>query len=276
MRFNKSVRIGRWRMPVANDRMCPIVSHTMPFQWAKEGSVVAGLLDEFRADVEKVFGEDLVSLTMYGSHASDVPEAGSDVSVLIVVRKLRKEALLAYRAIAHRYARRGIPAPPIFTESFLKESSDVFPLEFLGMAERRRVLFGKDVVEELEITTENLRHQVEFEMKGKLLSLRRMYVGAFGNKELLTLLKETVGSVVSVARGLLLLTDHGAPHGKTEIVDEIEKRFGIALPFLREALAVRSGEKIPQARAEDLFFGYQDEVEKLCSLADSFQAGSGK
>ncbi|MBM2828246.1 MAG: hypothetical protein HW408_778 [Actinobacteria bacterium] len=237
--------------------------------------MVAGLLDEFRADVEKVFGEELVSLTLYGSHAADVPEAGSDVSVLIVVRELRREALLAYRAIAHRYARRGIPAPPIFTEGFLKESSDVFPLEFLGMTERRRVLFGKDVVGELAITSENLRHQVEFELKGKLLSLRRMYVGAFGNKELLSLLRDTVGSIVSVARGLLLLTDHGAPHGKMEILEEIERRFGIALPFLREALAARGGEKIPQDRAEDLFFGYQDEVDKLCSLADTFPTGSG-
>lgn len=237
--------------------------------------MVAGLLDEFRADVEKVFGEELVSLTLYGSHAADVPEAGNDVSVLIVVRELRREALLAYRAIAHRYARRGISAPPIFTEGFLKESSDVFPLEFLGMTERRRVLFGKDVVGELAITSENLRHQVEFELKGKLLSLRRMYIGAFGNKELLSLLRDTVGSIVSVARGLLLLMDHWAPHGKMEILEEIEKRFGIALPFLREALAARGGEKIPQARAEDLFFGYQEEVEKLCSLADTFSTGSG-
>lgn len=238
--------------------------------------MVAGLLDEFRADVEKVFGEELVSLTLYGSHAADDPEAGSDVSVLIVVRALRREALAAYRAIAHRYARRGISTPPIFTEGFLKESSDVFPLEFLGMAERRRVLFGKDVVGDLVITTENLRHQVEFELKGKLLSLRRMYMGAFGNKEIVDLLKNTAGSIVSVARGLLLLSDRGVPHGKTEIVGEIEKRFGVSLPAIREALAARRGEKISQDRGEDLFFGYLDEVERLCSLADAYAADPGK
>ena len=238
--------------------------------------MVAGLLDEFRADVEKVFGEELVSLTLYGSHASEDPDAGSEVSVLIVVRALRREALSAYRAIAHRYARRGISTPPIFTESFLKESSDVFPLEFLGMAERRRVLFGKDVVGDLGITTENLRHQVEFELKGKLLSLRRMYMGTSGNKEIVGLMKDTAGSIVSVARGLLLLADQGAPHGKAEIVGGIEKRFGLSLPALREALAARRGEKIPQDRAEDLFFGYMDEVERLCSLADTFPTEPGK
>jgi hypothetical protein len=235
--------------------------------------VVAGLLEEFRTDVEKIFGEDLVSLTAYGSHAADEPERkGGGVSVLIVVRTLRKEALSAYKSIAHRYSRQGIPAPPIFTEAFLKDSSDVFPLEFLGMEERRRVISGRDIVPELDITRDNLRHQVEFELKGKLLALRRMYMGTFGNKELLGLIGDTVGSVVSVARGLLLLSNREAPHGKTEILDAIEKQFGVALPAIRESLAARRGEKIPPARAEALFFAYQEEVERLCSLADCYRA----
>jgi len=239
--------------------------------------VVAGLLEEFRTEVEKIFGEELVSLTVYGSHAADDPESRvGEVSVLIVVRALRKEALFAYRNIAHRYGRRGIPAPPIFTEAFLRESSDVFPLEFLGMAERRRVISGKDVVPELEITQENLQHQVEFELKGKLLALRRMYMGTFGNKELLGLLRDTVGPIVSVARGLLLLSDRDAPHKKAEILDAIEKHFGLALPSIREALAARHGEKIPLTRVEELFFAYQDEVERLCSLADGYQAEATK
>lgn len=237
--------------------------------------MVAGLLDEFRADVEKVFGEELVSLTLYGSHAAEDPEAGSEVSVLIVVRELRREALSSFRAVAHRYTRRGIATPPIFTESFLKESADVFPLEFFGMAERRRVLIGKDVVDGLEITTKNLRHQVEFELKGKLLSLRRMYMSTFGNKEMLAVIKETAGSVVAVARGVLLLADRAAPHGKTEIIDEIEKRFGVSLPAIREAYAARRGEKIPSARVEELFLEYMEEAERLCSLANAFPAKSG-
>lgn len=235
-----------------------------------------GLLEEYRAEAEKVFGENLVSLTVYGSHAAGEPGPGAEVSVLVVVRELRKETLSKFRNIAHRYARRGIPAPPIFTESFLRESADVFPLEFLGMRSLRRVLAGKDVVAELTITTENLRHQVEFELKGKLLSLRRIYMGTFGNKEFLGVLKNTVGPVVSVARGLLLLSDREAPHGKPEIIEEIEKRFGVLLPSIKEALAAKRGAKIPQGKAEDLFFGYLEDVERLCSLADDYPAEPAK
>jgi hypothetical protein len=231
-----------------------------------------GVLTEYKAEVERIFGDDLVSLVLYGGHAAETPEPGGAVSLLIVVRRLTREALTACRAIAHRYARRGIPAPPIFTETFLKESADVFPLEFLGLSERRRVLAGTDVVPLLEVTTDNLRHQVEFELKGKLLSLRRMYMGAFGNKELLALVKDTAGSVISVARGLLLLSDRAAPQGKEEILEGIEKRFGISLPALREALTLRRGAKLPPARAEELFLGYQEEVERLCAVVDAYPA----
>jgi hypothetical protein len=262
----------RWRTIGAGDRMgAQSIITACLFFGHKEEFVVAGLMEEFRSEVEKIFGEDLVSLTIYGAHAADEPPGREEnVSVLVVVRALRREELSAYRNIAHRYARRGIPAPPIFTEGFLKESSDVFPLEFLGMASQRRVIFGKDIVPELNITTRNLRHQVEFELKGKLLTLRRMYMEVFGNRELVALLKDTVGSVVSVARGLLLLSDREAPQEKIAILDGIEKHFGVALPAIREVIAARQGGKIPHSRAEDLFFSYQGDVERLCSLVDEY------
>ena len=235
------------------------------------------LIEEYRKDVERIFGEDLVSLTVYGSHAENEPAPGAEAAVLIVVRELSKAALEGYHDIAHRYARRGIPAPPILTEAFLRDSADVFPLEFLGIAERRRVLAGRDVVADLPITTENLRHQVEFELKGKLLALRRMYMQTFGRKELAGLLLKTVGPLVSVARGLLLLAGRPqggalpkAPHDKEEIVAEIEKRFAVSLHAIREVIAARRAGSMSPARAEEIFFSYLEEADRLCSLSDRF------
>lgn len=240
------------------------------------------LLDEYRADVERIFGDDLVSLTVYGIHANEVPSPAAEASVLIVVREISKAGLEAYRDIAHRYARRGIPAPPILTEAFLRESADVFPLEFLGMAEKRRVLSGRDVVAEIAIATGNLRHQVEFELKGKLLALRRLYMQTFGRKELARLILSTVGPLVAVARGLLLLAGRTAgaaspeaPHDKEAIVAEIEKRFDVPLHAVREALAARKAGAMSPARAEEIFFPYLEEAARLCSLPDRFPAGDG-
>jgi hypothetical protein len=95
-------------------------------------------------------------------------------------------------------------------------------------------------------------------------------MGVFGNKELTGLLHDTVGSVISVARGLLLLSDREAPHEKESIIGGIEKSFGVSLPAMSEALSSRRGRKIPLSRAEELFFAYHEEVELLCSLVDRF------
>jgi predicted nucleotidyltransferase len=231
-----------------------------------------GRLEAYRVAVERIFGEDLVSVTLYGGHALDPPEEEGDVAVLIVVRELRRTALGAYREAAPGFAKRGIPPPPIFTEEFLARSLDVFPLEFLAMKERRKVLSGRDVLADVRVDERNLRHQVEFEMKGKLLSLRRMYLATRGARELAGLLRNTAGPIVSVARGLLLLSGHDAPHGRARILSEIESRFGVVLPLLREIATAGDGKALA-VRAEEIAPGYLEEVERLCAAADGFAGG---
>ena len=231
-----------------------------------------GRLEAYRVAVERIFGEDLLSVTLYGGHALDPPEEEGDVAVLIVVRELRRTALGAYREAAPGFAKQGIPPPPIFTEEFLARSLDVFPLEFLAMKERRKVLSGRDVLADLRVDERNLRHQVEFELKGKLLSLRRMYLATRGARDLAGLLRNTAGPIVSVARGLLLLSGHEAPHGRSRILGEIESRFGVALPLLREIVTAGDGKALAD-RAEEIAPGYLEEVERLCAAADGFAGG---
>src|SRR4030067_758555 len=176
---------------------CPPIGHTSPRGLPMNG----GLLDEYRKEVERIFGEDLVSLLLYGSHASDDPAPGKEISLLVVVRTLREEALENFRRIAHRYARQGIPTPPLVTETFFRGSTDVFPLEYLGLAERRKVLSGTDVVADLAISAENLRHQIEFELKGKWLSLGRRHRAPPRKREISRLVLATAGPIAAVPRG---------------------------------------------------------------------------
>jgi hypothetical protein len=237
------------------------------FSLGRGGIVGDGRLDAYRGAVERIFGEDLVSVTLYGGHALDPPEEEGDVAVLIVVRELRRTALEAYREASPGFAKQGIPPPPIFTEEFLARSIDVFPLEFLGMKEHRKVLSGRDVMADVRVDRGNLRHQVEFELKGKLLSLRRMYLATRGAQELAGLLRNTAGPIVSVARGLILLSGHDAPHAKARILAEIESRFGVALPLLREVVTAAGGKAL-EGRAEEIAPGYLEEVERLCAAAD--------
>ena len=59
------------------------------------------------------------------------------------------------------------------SEEELRTSTDCFAIEFHAMQERRRVLFGNDVIEGLSIDNTFYRAQIELELRAKLLRLRQ-------------------------------------------------------------------------------------------------------
>src|SRR5206468_2757222 len=115
---------------------------------------------------------------LYGSVlASTFDAAVSDVNVLLVVSDLPMTRLTA---LAHAIgeAMQGSPgrlrySPVVLTEEQIRRSVDVFPLEFLDLAERRALLEGRDVLAGVHVDRANLRHQCEYELRSKLLGLRQ-------------------------------------------------------------------------------------------------------
>ena len=59
------------------------------------------------------------------------------------------------------------------SEDEVYNSADCFPIEFHDMKERRRVLYGLDVIADLKFDMRNYRTQVEHELRSKLLRLRQ-------------------------------------------------------------------------------------------------------
>jgi len=65
------------------------------------------------------------------------------------------------------------PMPVYFTVEELQRAADVFPIEFLQMEQARKILHGSDPFELVDISRANLRHQTEYELRTKLIQLRR-------------------------------------------------------------------------------------------------------
>ena len=64
----------------------------------------------------------------------------------------------------------------IITESELAQSTDVFPIKFLGIQRYHEILYGKNVMEGLEIKTTHLRLRCEQELKNLAMRLRQQYL----------------------------------------------------------------------------------------------------
>jgi len=140
-------------------------------------------LEELVERLRGAHGERLVSVILYGSAASsDYHGEFSDLNVLCVLTRVTPVELGASEPI-FKWWRDGNPTPLLLSEEEVRTSTDCFPIEFHDMQERRRVLFGQDVIEKLEIDKTFYRAQVEHELRAKLLRLRQKAAGILADKQ---------------------------------------------------------------------------------------------
>src|SRR3954470_14964152 len=136
---------------------------------------LGGLVEDLRA----THGDNLASIVLYGSAAAgDHAELRSDYNLLIALNRITPEDLRLAQAPMREWQRLGHPLPVYFTVEELSDASDVFPIEFHQMANARVVLYGRDPFEFVTLSDANLRHQAEYELRSKLIQLRRHYIPA--------------------------------------------------------------------------------------------------
>src|SRR6516225_6598102 len=132
------------------------------------------ILGQLVERLRKTQRERLVSVILYGSGADgDHHEKFSDLNVLCVLNEVNPASLADCEPIFKWWRAQGNPSPLLLSEEEVRDSTDCFPIEFHDMQERRRVLFGPDVVEKLVIDKTFYRAQVEMELRTKLLRLRQ-------------------------------------------------------------------------------------------------------
>ncbi|HYJ90537.1 MAG TPA: hypothetical protein VEV84_04460, partial [Pyrinomonadaceae bacterium] len=173
-------------------------------------------LKEFVDDLRSTHRNNLVSVILYGSAAAGdhVPNA-SDFNIFVALEKIGPEDLRNANAAVREWAKLGHTVPVYFTVEEIENGTDVFPIEFQQMRRARKVLFGRDILANVDISNENLRHQVEFELRSKLLMLRRHYIPASATVNGLTsLMADSLVSFVALFRGVLMLKGVEAPIGR--------------------------------------------------------------
>jgi len=159
-------------------------------------------LEDLIERLQKAHSGRLVSIILYGSAATgDHHEKFSDLNVLCVLDQVTPEALDDSEPVFKWWRGQGNPSPLLMSEEEVRTSTDCFPIEFHDMAERRRVLFGRDVIEGLVIDTVFYRAQIEQELRAKLLRLRQKAAAVLSdNQALLGLMIDSVSNFLVLAR----------------------------------------------------------------------------
>ena len=223
--------------------------------------------------LRKAERDRLVSVILYGSAASGNHHGEfSDLNVLCVLTRVAPAELADAEPIFKWWRAQGNPSPLLLSQEEVRDSTDCFPIEFHDMQERRRVLFGPDVVEKLVIDKTFYRAQVEMELRTKLLRLRQKAGGVISDKQaLLRLMIDSVPNFLVLARHVLLVSGFAAGLQKREIARELT-RIGVdVFPFdtlldLREQKK-KAGEVDPEA----LFESYLRQIESVVAHVDRLE-----
>jgi predicted nucleotidyltransferase len=242
---------------------------------------VADTFKHFVEDLRSTHGDNLASVVLYGSAAAgDQVKQRSDYNLLVALNRITPEDLRLAQAPVREWQRLGHPLPVYFTVGELNDAADVFPIEFRQMERARRVLYGRDPFEFVELSDANLRHQTEYELRSKLIQLRRLYIPASASTDKLTaLMKDSLASFASLFRAVLLLKGAEPPVAKRETVRATVKLLGLdAEPFerifdLRETGA-RGGAAaaLTDPEANDLFAAYLAQIDRVIEVVDKIES----
>lgn len=227
-----------------------------------------GLVEDLRA----THGANLASVVLYGSAAAgDNIELRSDYNILIALNRITPEDLRQAQAPMREWQRLGHPLPVYFTVEELSDAADVFPIEFHQMANARVVLYGHDPFEFVKLSDANLRHQTEYELRSKLIQLRRLYIPASVSIEkLCALMNESLASFAALFRAVLILHGYEAPVSKPEVVRTTAKLLQLDPTPFEQIFEFRASDRLPSSEKEanDLFGAYMFQIEQVVEAVD--------
>ncbi len=230
--------------------------------------------EAFIDDLKGTHGKNLASVILYGSAAAgDFIPHQSDYNLMIALHRIAPEDLRNAHASVREWHRMGHPVPIYFTVSELQNAADVFPIEFHQMEVAHKVLFGTDVLAGLKISDVFLRHQAEYELRSKLIQLRRQYIPASASVEgLKNLMADSLASFSALFRAVLLLHGVQPPAIKHEIVALTVQTLGLDGAVFEKIFNIRENNfagKLEEVEANALFGEYMEQIEKVIDSVDA-------
>jgi hypothetical protein len=229
-----------------------------------------GLIDDLRA----THGDNLASIVLYGAAAADDRnESSPDYNLLIALHRIAPEDLRQAQAPMREWQRLGYPLPVYFTVEELSDAGDVFPIEFHEMARARTVLYGHDPFEFVKLSDDNLRHQTEYELRSKLIQLRRHYIPAsISIDNLCDLMSDSLSNFAALFRAVLLLhgQEQDCVRATTSLLRLDYAPFGKIFEF-------QFGDSLPasQKEANELFGAYMFQIEQVVEAVDELHRRGG-
>lgn len=176
-----------------------------------------------------------------GKHLVSIVETHHPMQILIVVESLDLEVI---DLVKSSWKEKQLPL--LFSLKELRGAKDVFSVDFLSMQSDYTLLYGTDPFKGLKVLKKDVRHQLEFELRSKLIVLREKYLS--GQKPKM-LLEFALPTLMPLLRAMLYLHDAPIEKEPADILEKVFKHTKISSPIL---LDLAQGKKVHEGRIGEI------------------------
>ena len=230
------------------------------------------VLRPFISFLLEALGPGVISVMAYGSVTGpDYSPKTSDINTAVVLKDASIDRLKPLLRTIRSNRRRGLTAPLFMTPSYINMSLDTFPMEFMMMKNTRRVLYGEDVLADLAFEREDLRRECEYQLKGKLLTIRQAYLErGTSRRGLEDLIKRSLRSLIPVFQAMLnVKTGNPPPLKKEAVMAGMAEEFDIDVrAFLEVFRDKKTDGRIAGKSAEIFLEEFLAQLERLSEIID--------
>jgi predicted nucleotidyltransferase len=236
-------------------------------------------MDELKELVEKLeraLHDRLVSVVLYGSGAGEDHHAKfSDLNVLVVLTEITPRELSETEPVLKWWRETGHPAPTIMSDEEVHHSSDCFPIEFRDMKDRRKLLYGVDVIADVKVDGRFYRAQIEHELRAKLFRLRQQGSPVLSNPPaLMKLCLDSMPTFCTLGRHALLVSGAHSKTDKRAIVHQLSETLKMDVAPFRILLDVREDRPVEIGDPGELFAAYLQCIRRMIEFVDGLEEGS--
>jgi predicted nucleotidyltransferase len=184
----------------------------------------SGAIKAFVAAARRVFGDDLASITLFGSAAEARLRSTSDINMIVVLTRVELDRLAAIGE-AYRLAHAAVRLSVMFIrESEIASTQEAFAVKFADIAARHETIYGRDPFAGLTVSRDALVWRTRQVLINLLLRLRERYALSSAYDDQLGLAAaDAVGPLRAAAAALVSLE-----RGETVPPREALQQFAVA------------------------------------------------
>lgn len=228
-------------------------------------------INEFIHNIKLILGKRLVSVLIYGAKASESTEnLRTNADLIIIVENLEGVDLKNLSNIVKKWTKEKNPPPVFLDKDEWYSSSDVYAMEYEDIKSSGRVLYGQDLISDIEVNRDDLRFQCELETKNLLVKFRQYYLENSNTPaNLKRPLVFALKSCLAIFKTILKLNNEIVPQDKKTLIEKVSD-LGVADgKFFLKLLCLKENRcKINNKEAEELSLRFISALTKVLQYVD--------